>query len=212
MYRICVDTYRHDTTSGDSVGSIYVIENINRFSNNGGDKIVAWYNGRPPKQDDFNKVAYQLGIFYNAQIAFENDEPGNIVGFGKEMRVKGYQYMQLLAPEFELAYDDRLKAKATRTYGLRINSGAENLRKLQGDKYIQEWLLRERQDGTPNYKTIYDRGLLKELIAYSTDGNFDRVSSLRVGMYHEREYIYKNLQPQNNNQDSFFNTELFSYN
>ena len=209
MYRICVDTYRHDSSTGDSVGAVYVIENINRFTPHKGDKIVAWYVGRPNKQDDFNKIVYQLAVLYNAEIGFENDEPGNLVGFAKEMRNKGYQYMNYLAPEFELAYDDKLKGKNTRGFGLRINSGKDDLRKLQGDKYIQEWLLRERPNGTPNYKTIYDRGLLKELIAYATDGNFDRVSAIRVGMYHEREFIYKNYQINNNQQDNFFKVQLF---
>lgn len=212
LYRISVDPYRHDSTTGDSIGSVYVIENPNRLTPYKGDKIVAWYNGRPNSQDEFNKILFDLALLYNAKIAPENDEPGDIIGYAKRKKL-----LYLLEEEFELAYDDRIKTKAggTRTYGMHIASGKDNLRKRQGDKYIQEWLLRERgvtEDGQRilNLHTIYDMGLLEELIKYKEEGNYDRISSLRINMFYEREFLYKNKTVQaNTKRDSFFNRELF---
>lgn len=193
MYRICVDPYRHDSSEGDSIGSCYVIENPNRLTDYKGDKIVSWYNARPESQEDFNKTIYNLAVYYNAKIGFENDEPGDIVGYGKRNKLLNY-----LEEEFELAYDERIKTKSTSTksYGMHIASGKDNLRKLQGDMYIKQWLNTVRhvtEDGRQikNLHYIYDLGLLEELIKYNPTDNFDRISSFRIGMYYERELLYK---------------------
>ena len=193
MYRICVDPYRHDSSEGDSIGSCYVIENPNRLTDYKGDKIVAWYNARPESQEDFNKTIYNLAVYYNAKIGFENDEPGDIVGYGKRNKL-----LSFLEEEFELAYDERIKTKSTSTksYGMHIASGKDNLRKLQGDMYIKQWLNTVRhitEDGRQikNLHFIYDIGLLEELIKYNPTDNFDRISSFRIGMYYERELLYK---------------------
>lgn len=211
LYRISVDAYKFDNSTGDSIGSIYVIENSNKYTSYKGDKIVAWYNGRPKKQDEFNANLYMLAVYYNAEIAFENDEPGDIVSYGKIKRVEGYPYMNYLAEEFELAYDDNLRTPNAkkREFGIRMNTGRNRARIIQGNAYITEWLLRPRLDGLYNYQTVMDRGLLRELLGYYDDGNFDRISSLRVNMYHEREYLYNNVQVKEPKKDNFFNEALF---
>lgn len=213
LYRVSVDPYRHDTSTGDSVGSIIVIENPNKLTSYKGDKIVAWYTGRPKTQDEFNEIVYGLGILYNGKIAIENDETGDIIGFGKR-----HKLLDLLEEQFELAYDEQLKTKdgMTRKFGMHIASGKHDLRKKQGDKYIQEWLLKPRSIGEDGkialtLHTIYDIGLLKELIKYRDDANFDRVSSLRINMYHEREFVYQNrtIQLTRKKQNMFFSKKLY---
>lgn len=212
LYRISVDPYRHDQSTGNSVGAIYVIENPNKLTSYKGDKIVAWFVGRPLTQDDFNEKLYNLALYYNCKIGIENDEPGGIIDYGKRKKLLHY-----LEQEFELAYDLDIKTKegGVRTYGMHIGSGKNDLRKMQGDKYIQEWLLKPRgitEDGKRilNLHTIYDLGLLEELIKYKNEGNYDRISSLRINMFYEREFAYKNKEVSTANKtDKFFELELF---
>lgn len=213
LYRIAVDPYRHDTTSGNSIGSFEVIENINRITPSKGDKIVAWYRGRPDRQEEFNEMLFNAAILYNCKIAPETDEPGGIIDYAKVHKLKHY-----LEPQFELAYDTAIKTKRLTDgkVGMHISSGKNDLRKKQGDKYIQEWLLRKRGidlEGNEilNLHTIMDIGLLLELINYKDGINVDRVSSLRINMYYEREFIYKEVKIQDDyiERDIFFNIELF---
>lgn len=194
MYRICVDPYRNDTSEeSNSVGAVYVIENPNKLTPYKGDKIVAWYVARPESQDTFNETMYNMAKYYNCKIGFENDEPGGIIDYGKRKKCLKY-----LEEEFELAYDERIKTKSTskKGYGMHIASGKDNLRKLQGDMQIKEWLETVRyitEDGKKikTLHTIYDIGMLEELIKYNPADNYDRVAALRIGTYYEKELLYK---------------------
>lgn len=192
LYRICNDPYGQDKSTGDSLGSLYVIMNPNNIFAPG-DRIVACYNARPATQDDYNEVLFRLAEYYHCQIGFENDR-GDVIGYAKRFRK-----LYLLAPEFELAFDANIpKSGVQRYYGMHIGSGAEDTRKTQGDLYIRDWLIKSRgrtEDGKQllNLHLIYDIGLLQELIKYKAKGNFDRVSCFRIGMYYEREMQYKNI-------------------
>lgn len=203
MYRISVDPYRHDSSESVSIGAIHVVENPNRLTSYKGDRVVAWYNGRPDTQKEFNTVLFNLALYYNCKIAPENDEPGGIVEYAKT-----YRLGHLLETEFELAYDLKLKTKnPSKKPGMHIGSGKNDLRKLQGDKYIQEWLLRERgvtADGRVLYNLnfIYDIGFLKEFKKYP-NGNFDRISSFRINMYYEKEFAMQEKTVKIKKVDSF---------
>jgi hypothetical protein len=208
MYRLSVDPYRNDSSTGNSIGSIYVIENTNRFTHYKGDMIVAWYNARPNKQDEFNRTLYNLAEYYNCQASIENDEPGGIIDYGKRMKC-----LHLLKEEFKLAYDESIKTKGTskKQFGMHMASGKDNKRIKQGDKYIQEWLLTPRtidENGKTLYNLhfIYDLGIIEELIEYGKYENYDRISSLRVNMYDEREFLYDEsyVEVEEKELDSFF--------
>lgn len=217
LYQIWVDTYEHDSTTGDSIGAIYVVEQSNNFTPTRGDVIAASFIGRPTEgQEEFNKNLFFLAEYYNAMIAFENDKPGDVVGYAK--RHPGM--MKYLAEEFELAYDETLKTseKSTRHFGMSMNSGKENKRKKQGDIYTKNWLYSVRSvsdDGSIryNYHTVYDLGLLQEWINYNIDENRDRQSAWRVGMYYQQELLYNEIVPQDRKAlssiDKFFAKELF---
>lgn len=213
LYKICVDTYRHDSTTGDSIGAAYVIEQPNNFTPTKGDIIVASYVGRPDRQDEFNQVIFELADWCNGEIAFENDEPGDIIGFAKK-----HKKTQRLANEFELAYDEKLKTSetSTRQFGMSMASGKENKRKKQGDLFIKNWLYTLRGvklDGSPiyNYHTIKDLGLLQEFCNYNLEGNFDRISAFRVGMYHQQELEYNETVPKDIRNRTTFDTFLEQY-
>lgn len=204
LYIIDVDPFRHSTddVQNTSIGSIYVTMNKNNFTRDGGDKIVAWYNGRPEghnSQEEFNNILFLLADLYNAKIAFENDEPGDIVGYAKRKKL-----IHRLEPEFELAYNDNLKnSKVRRGFGMHMSSGKNNERKRQGDLYLKSWLYTVRYTDASgkeylNLHFIYDLGLLQELCSYNDDGNFDRISAMRIKAYHDQELLYNERIPKGN--------------
>jgi hypothetical protein len=231
LYQICVDTYRHEAVSKavknfrGSIGSIYVIMNHTNIQGCGrGDRIVAYYHGKPSSQDDFNSVIFNFAELYSdiqdptpMNVGYENDEPGDLVGFAK--RKKKLKY---LADEFELAFDAKLKgSKVNRGHGMHMGSGKDNKRKRQGDLYIKDWLYTVRfidESGKEvlNLHTINDLGLLQELSGYNPDGNFDRISALRVGIYHQLELMYNETTvkvPQKRNVNAeFFRRPLYTNN
>lgn len=218
MYIIDVDTYRHAETTGSSVGAIYVYMQPNNIHFSGGDKLVACYVGRPKEPEDFVKVIFELAEFYNAKIGFENDEPGGVVEYAKTHRL-----LHRLEEQFELAFEEKVKTKEgmNRKFGMHMGSGKDNLRIEYGDGYLKTWLesprrIDENGNITYNYQTIYDIGLLEELIRYNPDnvkkkkGNYDRISAMRVLMYHRKEAVYKNIKVSlQQKQTGFFATRLF---
>lgn len=201
LYKLCLDTYRNDDIgSSSSLGSFHIIEQANNFTPTRGDIVVATYTGRPESQDDFNKIVFLAAEFFNAEIAFEADEPGDVVGYAKKNKKLHY-----LADEFELAYDETLKssgATAKRGFSMKMSSGKDNKRKKQGDLFIKSWLYTVRRI-TPegreilNLHTINDLGFLEELCQYSLEKNCDRISAFRIGMYHQQELLYNEITPQN---------------
>lgn len=214
LYRISVDAYKHDTSSGDSVGAVYVFENVNPLTPYKGDRLVAWYIARPERQDTFNENLFLLAEYYNAKIAIENDEPGDIIGYAKR-----FKKIKWLEEQFELAFDETITTKAgtKRQFGMHMAGGAENKRIRSGDLYIKEWLnlivgIDETGKILKNLHFIFDLGLLEELITYGKYKNYDRVASFRISMYHEQENMYKEQKVQiinNTVRDSFFTNQLF---
>jgi hypothetical protein len=66
------------------------------------------------------------------------------------------------------------------------------LLKEAGEKYIKAWLLKERDfdehgNKVMNLNTIFDVGLLQELIGYHRKGNFDRVMGFMMIMFQLEE-------------------------
>jgi len=218
LHIICHDPYHFDKSIGDvSLGAAYVIRRNNNLGIRG-NVIVASYIGKPDSQDEYNKNLFLLAQYYNAKIGFENDR-GNVIGFCKVARAKGVDLFKYLETEFELGWNDKMNNNLSRGYGMSMGGGKDNKKILEGDIFIRDWLNEERsitEDGLiiKNLHTIKDIALLEELIKYRASGNFDRVSALRIGMYHLRELLYNNVKESNANKDSskkkFFNSKLFA--
>lgn len=147
------------------------------------DLIVASYVGRPKTQDDYNRNLFLLSEYYNAKIGFENDR-GEIIPYAKRHRK-----LHMLQEEFEMLDKKELQSRTVkRQYGMHMTAQ----RKRQGELYIRDWLVTPRgkdENGvvTLNLHKIYDLALLQELIKFNHKGNFDRVMSLMIGMFHTRE-------------------------
>ena len=204
LYYICCDPYAFDKTSGDSIGAAYVLKNINPFSTPE-DIIVAEYIARPMEgQDEFNKNLFHLAEYYNAKIAAENDR-GNILEYSKTNGLRRW-----LENEFDV-YDnnDNIARRLNRGYGMSMNNRET---KLQGMMYLRQWLLKPRGEALDgekhlNVHKIYSIPLLKELLAFDPDkGNYDRVSSLFIGMYYRKQLA---MTPIRELQKSIYEDELF---
>ena len=183
LYLICHDPYAQSrSTNNESLGAAYVIKRPNNLSKPD-DIIVASYVGRPKTQDEYNRNLFMLADYYNAKIGFENDR-GELIAYAKR-----YRKLHKLQEEFEMLDKRELRSKnVKRQYGMHMTEQ----RKRQGELYIRDWLITPRhtdEDGnvTLNLHKIYDPALLQELIKFNHKGNFDRVMSLMIGMYHTRE-------------------------
>lgn len=194
LYRIWVDPYgvdkkdNKDITDDNSFGAIGVYMNVTNLHGEKGDKLVAMFVGRTPKQTDFDKIVLQLSVRYNAQVFTENDR-GQVV---QDFRLWGET--RRLVGEPSLAWDTTLKGSDGREYGISMGQGANN-RRLMGITYHKEWLYTRRgtfADGRPiyNYHTINDIGILNEYKQFNANGNFDRISMLIVGAYDVKELNY----------------------
>jgi hypothetical protein len=205
LYIICHDPYAQDSTAENasfSLGSAYVIKRTNNFSSTYNECIVASYVGRPATQDDYNRQLFMLAEYYNAKIGFENDR-GDVIGFARR-----HKKLHLLQPEFKFMDTKELQGKTRRSYGMNMTAK----RKEQGELYVRDWLLSkvsknaETEEETLVLHTIVDVALLEELIKFNKKGNFDRVLSLFVGMYHLKEKYNQQVEAvRKTKHDEFFN-------
>ena len=207
LYIVGHDPYAHDQTTGDSLGAAYVLKMANPYSRTYNDCIVAWYVGRPATQDDFNKNLFNLARYYNAKIGFENDR-GDVIGYARRHR-----YLHHLEEEFKMLDKKQLmSSKVRRNYGMHMTPN----RKLQGELYIRDWLntkISQGDDGSTIkiLHTILDPALLQELIKFNKDGNFDRVMSLMIAMYHVKEITNKEVVAKIADPiDEFFKRDFFA--
>lgn len=214
LYRIWNDPYAQDKDKDkikaiDSLGATYVYERANTFTATRGDILVGAYIGRPDKMDDYNENLLRIAQYYGGDygcVMFENDR-GDVKNYFKKN--KAYD---LLADEPEVVWKKELQTTASgRQKGIMMN----DKRKGTGAMYLRDWLLTKRStsaDGTDilNLHYIYDEGLLNELLKWNKNGNFDRVSSLLVGMYDYKETDHQEIQQAlDENADDFFNRDLF---
>ena len=184
LYKIGFDPYRHVNSSDKhpSLAAIYVYKGIHKNSYYR-DTIVACYVGRPSDPDYASRTAEFLAEYYNAEIMYENEVT----------HVKNYferkKKLHLLAAQPDRVISNAIKnSKVDRVFGCHMSDKL----KEAGEKYIKQWLLTVRDinedgDAITNLETIYDPGLLDELIKYNRKGNFDRVMAFMMLMFQIHE-------------------------
>lgn len=194
LYKIGYDPYRQDQTTGVSLGATYVLKGNHKFSYSR-DTIVASYVGRPRTTDEYNRQVAMLCEFYNAEVMHENEVTSVKSYFQKHKK------LHLLAAQPDTVISANIKnSKVARVYGIHMNQKLKDA----ATKYIKRWLLTERdidEDGNVllNLQTIYDPGLLEELIRFNPKGNFDRVMAFAMLMFQlEEEDLNKQYGDQSN--------------
>lgn len=178
-YILGCDPYDDDAANTMSLGSVFVLDLWT-------DKTVAEYTGRPLFADDFYEICRRLCLYYNGRMNYENNKKGLFSYFSR------HNCTYLLTDQLEFLKDKQLikdtgygnKAKGTNAT-VAINAYARNL--------LRSWLLRpiiiiQEVDGepaevaVPNLFTLRSRALIKELIGFNSEGNFDRISSMGMLM------------------------------
>jgi len=148
-----------------SLGSCFVFNTITN-------RIVAEYTGRPDLADTFYENVRRLGLYYNAQVMYENNIKGLYTYF-----VNKYSEQMLAFKPKILDDGDTLISSGRRRYGYTAN---ERINKM-GLQLIKKWLIQPvdpENTELKNLHTIKSKGLIDELIEWNPDGNFDRVSSM----------------------------------
>ena len=178
-YILGCDPYDDDESNTMSLGSVWVLDLWT-------DKIVAEYTGRPLFADDFYEICRKLCLMYNGRMNYENNKKGLFAYFSK------MNCLYLLTDVLDFLKDKDMvkggsygnKAKGTNATAA-VNAYARNL--------LRSWLLKpitiiqtidgeEKEVVVPNLYTLRSRALIKELILYNSEGNFDRISAMGMLM------------------------------
>lgn len=163
-----VDKARATTTS---LPSIVV---MNRFTR----QIVAEYTGRTDDPKEFYETCRKLLLYYNATGMYEQNLPGLFTYF----EAKKCLYLLADTP-YQLRNAETFRQGTNTSKGINA-SGTVN---QTARDFIKSWLLETVSLNSDKrvLELIYSPAIVKELIMWNKDGNFDRVSSLGMLMWHD---------------------------
>lgn len=177
-YILGADPYDDDESNTMSLGSIFVLDLWT-------DRIVAEYTGRPLYADDYYEICRKLCLFYNGRLNYEYNKKGLFSHFSTR------NSLYLLTDVLDFLKEKQMmkegygnKSKGTNA-SLAINAYARSR--------LRSWLLspvpimqtidgEEKEVLVPRLFTVRNRALLKELINYNSEGNFDRISAMGMLM------------------------------
>lgn len=175
---VAKDKKANSVINKNSLNSVHVLMFPGSKSTSKGDNIVATYTGRPEMVSDSNKIVAKLCRRYNAKVLTESDR-GTIVADFRQWGLLHYLYRDPTA-----ILSSKQLENIHVPYGVNIGSGELA---MNGLIYLRDWLYRIRgydDEENPIYTFhyIFDIATLRELVSFDIEGNFDRVSALRVGM------------------------------
>lgn len=177
-YILGADPYDDDESNTMSLGSIFVLDLWT-------DRIVAEYTGRPSFADDYYEICRKLCLFYNGRLNYEYNKKGLFSHFSTRNSL--YLLTDVL---------DFLKEKQMMKDGYGNKSKGTNASpaiNAYARSRLRSWLLapvpimqtidgEEKEVMVPRLFTVRNRALLKELINYNSEGNFDRISAMGMLM------------------------------
>jgi hypothetical protein len=167
VYIAGCDPYTSDYSEyGYSLGATYIFKRMHPASGSSSFQIVAEYVGRPDRSAEYYDTMIQLLTYYNAQVLYEN--------MFKD--VKNYFQNRKKLHLLKLQPDNILNrivpnSKVKREYGIHMNKQIKRF----AESLTRDWLLEEREGGILNLDTLPSLNLVKELISYNINDNFDRV-------------------------------------
>lgn len=194
LYIAGTDPYAQDQAdTSPSLGSTFIYK---RFFKAGvtHDKIVAEYTGRPKTSDEYYENVRKLLIYYNARCLYENNIPGMKQYFERK------NSLHLLFKEPAFVKDVILETKVVRGYG--INMSAKM--KSYVIEAIKDWLLTEYDENRYNLERVFSLNLLKELVNYNPDGNFDRVIAFGLCVIQDLSHHKKSVKDVTEQDKDFF--------
>lgn len=207
LYVAGCDPYDHDKSGVGSLGSFFIYK---RFLKAGSshDIIVAEVTGRPQFADQFYESCRRLCIYYNCKVLYENNLK-NMKGYFEQKNSLHYMWEQP-----QIIKDIVRDSKVSRGYGIHMQRGQNGASgiKDQCEQYLKDWLYTEREeiDGKKilNLHTIKSIALLKELIAYDIEGNYDRVVAFMLCILQTKELHKIHLDNIRNSPTNFSNDKF----
>lgn len=209
-YILGADPYDDDESNTMSLGSIFVLDLWT-------DRIVAEYTGRPSFADDYYEICRKLCLFYNGRLNYEYNKKGLFSHFSTRNSL--YLLTDVL---------DFLKEKQMMKDGIGNKSKGTNASpaiNAYARSRLRSWLLSpvpviQTIDGeskevmVPRLFTVRNRALLKELISYNSEGNFDRISAMGMLMLLREDKMIKyqgnvGRDRQENAENSYDGEDLF---
>lgn len=188
-YIISLDPFDSDSADTMSLGSCFVLDLWT-------DRIVAEYTGRPQFASDLYEIVRKLCLFYNGKCMYEQNLKGTFAYFS------AHNSSHLLATTPEYLRDRQLIGSID--YGNNKACGIHATAPIinYGFRLIRDWLLKpitkieKDADGNdievsvPNLYNLKNRALIKELIQWNPQGNYDRVMSLvQLMLYREEKMV-----------------------
>lgn len=187
-YICSADPFDSDCSNTMSLGSYFVMDLWT-------DMIVAEYTGRPPFAEDFYEIGRKLCLFYNCRCMYEQ----NIMGMFSYFSSHNAVHLLAETPEY-LVQRNMISSigYGNKSVGIRATTPVIN----GAFKMIQTWLRKpivsietdadnnNTEVKIPNLYRIKNRALLKELVLWNPQGNFDRIMSLvQLMLYREEKMV-----------------------
>ena len=187
-YICSADPYDADCSNTMSLGSIFVMDLWT-------DMIVAEYTGRPTFAEDFYEICRKLCLFYSCRCMYEQ----NVMGMFSYFSSHNATHLLAETPEY-LVQRNMISSigYGNKSVGIRATTPIIN----GAFKMIQTWLRKpivsietdaegnNNEVTIPNLYRIKNRALLKELVLWNPQGNFDRVMSLvQLMLYREEKMV-----------------------
>lgn len=196
-----IDPYDQDhAESSVSYGSIFVYK---RFVN--ADQTyhlpVAEYTGRPDFANDFYEQCRRLLEYYNCRALFENQN----TGIKQYFETKNCTHLLHTQPNIIKSISPT--SNVNRGYGIHMTKQIKDELEIK----VRDWLKQEIEDGIMQLTKICSIPLLKELISYNRDGNFDRFISFSLCILQDLEMhrVVVEEEKQTIAIESFFDKKFF---
>lgn len=198
LYVIGFDDAKQETSDGDSVRSATVYRRgyeLNEMS----DSIVAYYDSRQERPEDYYKTLYILMKMYNAQVFHENADNGFQDFLERKYPLDAIRY---LVPAVDFAVSVGFQNNNNRRYG--YHPSPQNNRHLLNR--VLAYTKDDYNDGIENgHERIRHPMLLEEMIQYKKDNNADRLRSFGLALIYA-EFLDKNYMYPKKVKQLEFNT------
>lgn len=179
LYVAGTDPYAMDeVVESTSLGATYIYK---RFisANRTSDWIVAEYVGRARTVDEYAENVRKLLYFYNARCLYEN----NVRGLKEYFERKNCVYLLLEQPQ--VLSDILSTSEVKRSHGIHMSP---KVKQFMLNK-IRDYLLTEYDKGKFKVDHIFSINLLRELLAYNEEDNFDRVIAFGLVLLFDTELL-----------------------
>jgi hypothetical protein len=163
------DTYDDDESSTNSLGSTFVLDTWT-------DRIVCEYTGRR-LANDFYEICRKINLYYHSSHNYENNKKGLFMWYDRMNSL----YLLADTPAYlKDIMDITISKEGNKSKGTNNGPGVN----AHGLRSQLDWMMEpaygEDDPNILNLHKIRSVGYLRELLSFSKDGNYDRVSAMSM--------------------------------